>query len=139
MQKETELAMAFNILIVDDSPAMRRVVRRVVDISGVDIGTFLEAGNGLEALAVLRAEWVDLVMTDINMPEMDGEELLLEVRRDPALAGIPVLVVSTDRSEGRAKQMILLGADGYVSKPFLPATLSQEMHRLLGGAPDESF
>jgi two-component system chemotaxis response regulator CheY len=131
--------MAFNILIVDDSPAMRRVVRRVVDISGVDVGTFLEAGNGLEALVVLRAEWVDLIMTDINMPAMDGEELLLEVRKDPALTTIPVLVVSTDSSEGRAKQMLSLGADGYISKPFLPATLSHEMYRLLGGAPNESF
>jgi two-component system chemotaxis response regulator CheY len=131
--------MAFNILIVDDSPAMRRVVRRVVDIAGVDVGNYLEAGNGVEALAVLRNEWVDLIMTDINMPEMDGEELLLQVRNDPALATIPVLVVSTDRSEGRVKQMISLGADGYVSKPFLPATLSQEMYRLLGGTPNESF
>jgi len=131
--------MAFNILIVDDSPAMRRVVRRVVDIAGVDVGNYLEAGNGVEALVVLRTEWVDLIMTDINMPEMDGEELLLQVRNDPALATIPVLVVSTDRSEGRVRQMISLGADGYVSKPFLPATLSQEMYRLLGGTPNESF
>jgi len=131
--------MAFNILIVDDSPAMRRVVRRVVDIAGVDVGNYLEAGNGVEALVVLHNEWVDLIMTDINMPEMDGEELLLEVRNDPALATIPVLVVSTDRSEGRVRQMISLGADGYVSKPFLPATLSQEMYRLLGGTPNESF
>jgi len=131
--------MAFNILIVDDSPAMRRVVRRVVDIAGVDVGNYLEAGNGVEALVVLRTEWVDLIMTDINMPEMDGEELLLEVRNDPALATIPVLVVSTDRSQGRVRQMISLGADGYVSKPFLPETLSLEMYRLLGGTPNESF
>jgi len=131
--------MAFNILIVDDSPAMRRVVRRVVDIAGVDVGNYLEAGNGVEALVVLHNEWVDLIMTDINMPEMDGEELLLQVRNDPALATIPVLVVSTDRSQGRVRQMISLGADGYVSKPFLPETLSLEMYRLLGGTPNESF
>jgi len=132
--------MAFNILIVDDSPAMRRVVRRVVDLSGVDTGKYLEAGNGVEALTVLRSEWVDLIMTDINMPGMDGEELLREVRLDPMLASIPVLVVSTDRSDARVKQMMAIGADGYVSKPFMPAELSQEMHRLLGGeVPDESF
>ena len=131
--------MSFNILIVDDSPAMRRVVRRVVDISGLDVGKYMEAENGIEALTVLRAAWVDLIMTDINMPGMDGEELLLEVRKDPLLAAIPVLVVSTDRSDARARQMISLGANGYVSKPFLPSTLSEEMYRLLGGAPDESF
>ncbi len=129
--------MAFNILIVDDSPAMRRVVRRVVEMSGISIGLYLEAGNGNEALIKLRSEWIDIVMTDINMPDMDGEQLLVEVRRDPALADIPVLVVSTDRSEARAKQMIALGADGYVSKPFLPATLRQEMQRLLGDTPNE--
>jgi two-component system chemotaxis response regulator CheY len=82
---------------------------------------------------------VDLIMTDINMPDMDGEELLLEVRKDPLLADIPLIVISTDRSDSRAKQMISLGADGYVSKPFLPSTLSEEMYRLLGGAPDASF
>lgn len=131
--------MAFNILIVDDSPAMRRVVRRVVDISGTDVGTLFEAGNGLEALALLREEWVDLIMTDINMPDMDGEQLLLEVRKDPVLASVPVLIVSTDRSNARVEQMMTLGADGYLSKPFLPATLSGEIHRLLGGATDESL
>ncbi|MGD0796904.1 MAG: response regulator [Acidobacteriaceae bacterium] len=127
--------MAYNILIVDDSPAMRRVVKRVVEICGVEVGNYLEAGNGIEALAQLRTQWVDLIMTDINMPEMDGEELLLEVRKDPNLASIPLLVVSTDRSDARIKQMLDLGADGYVSKPFLPAVLSEEMYRLLGGAP----
>jgi two-component system chemotaxis response regulator CheY len=134
-----EQAMAFNILIVDDSPAMRRVVRKVVGMSGVDVGAYHEAGNGLEALDTLRAEWVDLIMTDINMPEMDGEKLLLEVRKDPALAAIPVLVVSTDRSESRVKQMISLGADGYVSKPFMPDVLRDQIYKLLGGASDESF
>jgi two-component system, chemotaxis family, chemotaxis protein CheY len=131
--------MAFNILIVDDSPAMRRVVRRVVDLSGVQVGKYLEAADGKQALAVLRAEWVDLVMTDINMPEMDGEELLLELRKDDTLASIPVPVVSTDRSEARIRQMLALGADGYISKPFMPAALCEEMHRLLGGASNEGF
>ena len=131
--------MAFNILIVDDSPAMRRVVRRVVDLSGVQVGKYLEAGDGYQALTVLRAEWVDLIMTDINMPEMDGEQLLLEVRKDDTLASIPLLVVSTDQSEPRITQMLALGANGYISKPFAPAVLSEEIHRLLGGVSDESF
>jgi len=131
--------MAFNILIVDDSPAMRRVVRRVVGLSGVQVGNYLEAGDGKQALTVLRAEWVDLILTDINMPEMDGEELLVAVRKDDTLKSIPVLVVSTDQTEARIEQMLALGADGYISKPFAPAALSEEMHRLLGGVPDESF
>ena len=131
--------MAFNILIVDDSPAMRRVVRRVVDLSGVDVGKYLEAGDGLQALAVLHADWVDLVITDINMPEMDGEELLVQVKQDSMLASIPVLVCSTDQSEARIQQMTALGADGYISKPFMPAAFSEQITKLLGGAANESF
>ena len=131
--------MAFNILIVDDSPAMRRMIRRVVDLSGVDLGTCLEAGNGREALAVLRSKWVDIVLTDINMPEMNGEELVIELRKDDALSTVPVLVVSTDQSASRIDRMMSHGANGYLPKPFLPGELCSEMHRLLGGPSDESF
>jgi two-component system chemotaxis response regulator CheY len=118
---------------------MRKVVRRVVDISGVQVGKYMEASNGAQALTILRSEWVDLVMTDINMPDMNGEELLIEVRHDRGLADIPVLVVSTDRSETRIRQMIAAGASGYISKPFFPAALSEEIHRLLGDACDDSL
>jgi two-component system chemotaxis response regulator CheY len=131
--------MAFNILIVDDSPAMRRVVRRVVDLSGFEVGKYLEAGDGLQALSVLRAEWVDLIVTDINMPGMDGEELLLAVRGDALLSAIPVLVVSTDQTTARIEGMMANGANGYISKPFMPAALSEQMSRLLGGTPDAGF
>jgi two-component system chemotaxis response regulator CheY len=131
--------MAYNVLIVDDSPAMRRVVRRVVDLSGVSVGKHLEAGNGVEALDVLHREWVDIIVTDINMPEMNGEELLIAVRHDPVLATIPVLVLSTDQSTLRAERMLAQGANGYLSKPFMPADLSDHMTRLLGGESDDSF
>jgi two-component system chemotaxis response regulator CheY len=131
--------MAFNILIVDDSPAMRRVVRRVVDLSGFEVGKYLEAGDGRQALSVLRSEWVDLIVTDINMPEMDGEQLLIAVRQDAMLSEIPVLVVSTDQSASRIEDMMAHGANGYVSKPFMPAALSEQMYKLLGGVPDAGF
>ncbi len=131
--------MAFSILIVDDSPAMRRVVRRVVDLSGFDIGKYLEAGDGCQALTVLHAEHVDLIVTDINMPVMDGEQLLLAIRSDRDLAGIPVLVVSTDQSAARVQYMMDHGANGYISKPFVPAALSEQMYKLLGGEPDAGF
>ncbi len=131
--------MAFIILIVDDSPAMRRVVRRVVDLSGFEIEKYLEAGDGNEALKVLHAEHVDLIVTDINMPVMDGEQLLLSVRSDESLAGIPVLVVSTDQSATRVQDMMAHGANGYISKPFMPSTISEQMYKLLGGTPDAGF
>jgi two-component system chemotaxis response regulator CheY len=131
--------MAFNILIVDDSPAMRRVVRRVVDLSGFEVGKYLEAGDGIQALSVLYSEWVDLIVTDINMPGMDGEQLLMAVRKDSLLANIPVLVVSTDQTASRIEGMMAHGANGYISKPFMPAALSEQMNLLLGGTPDASF
>ena len=131
--------MPYNILIVDDSPAMRRVVRRVVDLSGFEVGKYLEAGDGVQALTVLRSEWVDLIVTDINMPVMDGEQLLIEVRHDAMLSQIPVLFVSTDQSASRIEGMMANGAKGYISKPFMAAALSEQMYKLLGGAPDAGF
>ena len=124
--------MAYNVLIVDDSPAMRAFVRRVLDLSGLTVGRYLEAGHGREALDLLEREWVDIVLTDLNMPTMDGEQLVRHVELDESLRAIPVLVVSTDRTEGRVRQMMTLGAKGYVTKPFLPETLREEIERVLG-------
>jgi two-component system chemotaxis response regulator CheY len=124
--------MAYNVLIVDDSPAMRSFVRRVLDLSGLTVGKCLEAGNGREALDLLREEWVDVVLTDLNMPTMDGEQFVRCVEGDDSLRTIPVLVVSTDRTEGRAQQLLTLGAKGYVTKPFLPETLREEVEKVLG-------
>lgn len=124
--------MAYNVLIVNDSPAMRSFVRRVLDLSGLGIGACLQAGNGQEALNVLREEWVDVVLTDINMPTMDGEQFVQRLKDDDALRSIPVVVVSTDRTEGRVRQMLTLGAKGYVAKPFLPETLREEVEKVLG-------
>jgi two-component system chemotaxis response regulator CheY len=124
--------MAYNVLIVDDSKVMRSFVRRVLEMSGLTIGKCLEAGDGREALDLLGEEWVDVVLTDINMPTMDGEQFLRHLEADESLRSIPVVVVSTDRTAGRVEQMMNLGARGYVTKPFLPETLRQEMKRVLG-------
>ena len=124
--------MAFNVLIVDDSPAMRSFVRRVLSLSLLEVGRCIEAGNGREALDLLRKEPVDVVLTDINMPTMDGEQFVRCLDADNSLRRIPVLVVSTDRTENRVRQMLTLGAKGYVTKPFLPETLREEIERVLG-------
>lgn len=125
--------MAFNVLIVDDSPAMRKLIRRVLMLSGLELSQCLDAGNGQEALELLRAHWVDIVLTDINMPVMNGEQLLKEISSDALLETIPVLVISTDRTEARLQRMMALGARDYVTKPFLPETLGYAMERLLAG------
>jgi two-component system, chemotaxis family, chemotaxis protein CheY len=123
--------MAYNVLLVDDSPAMRSFLRRVLELSGLPVGTCLEAGNGQEALELLGRQWVDVVVTDLNMPVMDGEQFVRVVEQDESLRAIPVVVVSTDRTEGRVRRMIALGAKGYVAKPFLPETLREELEKVL--------
>jgi two-component system chemotaxis response regulator CheY len=128
--------MALNIMIVDDSPVMRSFIRRVVGLTGLEVGEFYEAGHGGEALQLLRKSWVDLVLTDINMPHMNGEEFIRELESDELLRTIPVIVVSTDSTSARVQQMMTLGAKGYVSKPFLPATLRDEVEKILGVARD---
>jgi two-component system chemotaxis response regulator CheY len=77
---------------------------------------------------------VDFILTDINMPVMDGEQLLTNLDADEALRGIPVIVVSTDRTAVRVQKMLSLGAKGYVTKPFLPETLREEIERVMGVA-----
>ena len=128
--------MAYRILIVDDSPAMRAFVRRVLDLSGFEASLCVEAANGAEALRFLRAEWMDAIVTDINMPVMDGEELLRNLATDDLLRSIPVIVISTDATEGRIERLLSLGARGYVTKPFAPEDLRQELDRTLGAAHD---
>jgi two-component system chemotaxis response regulator CheY len=124
--------MAYNVLIVDDSPAMRSFVRRVIDMSGLEIGRYMEAENGQAAVDVLRADWIDVVLTDINMPVMDGDRFVRVMKADESLSQIPVIVVSTDRTESRVQQMMDLGANGYVTKPFMPETLRDAIENALG-------
>ena len=125
--------MALRILIVDDSTAMRAFIRRTIVLSGLEEAQFLEASNGHEALDLLNREWVDVILTDINMPGMDGEELMRHLEADELLQSIPAVVVSTDGTEARIRQMLSMGACGYVKKPFLPETLRAELDRVLGG------
>ena len=127
--------MAFRVLIVDDSAAMRGFVRRVVELSGFEADIFLEAGDGKEALDLLSANWVDVVLTDINMPNMNGEELLSSMSADETLSTIPAIVVSTDGTDLRRSRMQELGARGYVRKPFTPEELRAKLEEVLG-VPD---
>jgi two-component system chemotaxis response regulator CheY len=128
--------MALNIMIVDDSPVMRAFIRKVVGLTGLEVGEYSEAGDGEAALKSLAERWVDLVLTDINMPNMNGEEFVRCMEKDDLLRSIPVIVVSTDSSHSRVQQMLALGAKGYVSKPFLPEELRDEVEKALRGAHD---
>ena len=90
--------MAYRVLIVDDSRAMRTFVRRVIELSGFELSDCFEASDGWQEseLDVLRAEWVDAILTDINMPGMDGQEFLRRLAEDELFRSIPAIVISTD-------------------------------------------
>jgi len=128
--------MAFNVLIVDDSSSMRAIVKKIIKVSGFNIGELLEAADGKEAIKVLADEWVDLVLTDINMPNMSGLELISEIKKDEMLKSIPVVMVTTEGSEKRIQESMKLGASGYIKKPFLPEDIKRTLSAIMGEDED---
>jgi two-component system chemotaxis response regulator CheY len=131
--------MPIDVMLVDDSSAIRKMIRRVLDITGLDLGRVEEAANGREALEKLAGLPVDIVLTDINMPEMDGEVFVRHLREDARLGAIPVVVVSTDSTSLRRQRLESLGAQGYLSKPFTPEKLRDELERVLGQCCTDAF
>ena len=124
--------MSFNLLIVDDSSSMRSVVKKIVGLSGIDVNQLLEADNGRRALEVLGGDWVDAVILDINMPEMNGLELLKKMGEDTLMKSIPVVMISTEASEAHIKTAFELGAKGFIRKPFLPEEVGKMLLGVLG-------
>jgi two-component system, chemotaxis family, chemotaxis protein CheY len=118
-------------LIVDDSSVMRKIVARALQQGGLSLGQILEAGNGSEALEILRREKVDLVLSDINMPVMDGLEFVRQLRSVENAQGIPVVMITTEGSESHVMEAISCGARGYIRKPFTPDQMKQHVLPLL--------
>jgi two-component system chemotaxis response regulator CheY len=115
-------------LIVDDSSVMRKIVERALRQAGLEPLVVLEAGSGTEGIDLLRSKSVDLILSDINMPLMDGLEFLREIRRQNLAPGVPVVMITTESSEEHVKQAIQSGAQGYIRKPF---TAEQVKERVL--------
>ena len=116
---------------------MRTMVIKTLRLSGVPVGEVFQAANGEEGLEHLHANWVDLVLLDLNMPQMNGEELLAEIRSNPETTSVAVIVVSTEGSEARIKRIRDLGAQ-FVHKPFRPEEL-RAVIRDLTGVSDDTF
>ncbi len=130
--------MAFNILVVDDSSVMRAIIIKALRLSQLPLGEVHQAANGKEALKVLEENWVDLALVDINMPVMDGEEMMNHLRQNPATAQLPVIVVSTEGSETRKEVLRQKGAS-FVHKPFTPETLRDAVLKTLGGSGEQKI
>ena len=107
-------------LIVDDSSVMRKIVERSLRQAGLSIAQIMEAGNGAEALAAVQKNQVDLILCDINMPVMDGLEFVKQLAAMESAKTIPVVMITTEGSEGHVVQALSAGAEGYIRKPFTP-------------------
>ena len=121
-------------LIVDDSSVMRKIVERALRQAGLDPLVVHEAGSGVEGLEVLKATHVDLILSDINMPSMDGLEFLRQIRAQNLAPGVPVVMITTESSEEHVKQAILAGARGYIRKPFTAEQVKERVLPLLTAA-----
>ena len=119
------------ILIVDDSSVMRKIVERCLRQAGLDPIVVFEAGSGIEGLKVLRDQTVDLILSDINMPSMDGLEFLNQIKSQNLAPGVPVVMITTESSEAHVKQAISAGARGYIRKPFTAEQVKERVLPLL--------
>lgn len=121
-------------LIVDDSSVMRKIVERALRQAGLSLVKVHEAASGVEALEVLRKEKVELILSDINMPNMDGLEFLRQLRAEDLAPEVPVVMITTESSEEHVKEALLAGAQGYIRKPFTPEQVKERVLPLLGAA-----
>ena len=123
--------MESDVLVVDDSAAIRKILQRVLRQTGIAIRTIHEAGDGQQALEVLKAQRIDLVLTDINMPVMDGLQLLATIKSTPSWKPIPVVMITTEGGEAKVSEAVKLGAAGYVRKPFTADQIKEKLAGIL--------
>lgn len=119
------------VLIVDDSSVMRKILVRSLHQAGLELETVLEANDGAEALAMAQEAPVDLILSDIHMPTMDGLEFVRLLQSIETTRGTPVLMITTEGSEPRLAQAISYGASGYIRKPFTPDQVREKVTSLL--------
>lgn len=123
--------MALDVMIVDDSAAIRKILQRVLIQADVPLGKVHEAGDGAEALEKLKSTTVGLILSDINMPNMDGLELLSALKAQEATKSVPVIMVTTEGSSSRVMEAVNLGASGYVRKPFTADQIKEKLAGLI--------
>ena len=123
--------MALNVLIVDDSAVMRAMILKTMRMAGLPMGEVYQAANGQEGLEALDAHWIDLIIADINMPVMNGEEMIRSLRQNPDTAQTPVVVVSTEGSQTRIERLNRMGVK-FVHKPFTPEIIRDTVMEITG-------
>jgi two-component system, chemotaxis family, chemotaxis protein CheY len=123
--------MRIRALIVDDSSVMRKIIERALRQACLEVDAVFEASSGAEGLEVLKAQNVDIIFSDINMPVMDGLDFLRQLRAQNLAVGIPVVMITTESSAEHVKQAIEAGARGYIRKPFTPEQIKERVLPLL--------
>ncbi len=123
--------MALDVLIVDDSAAIRKILQRVLNQAEIPLGIVYEAGDGLEAIEALKKNMVGLVLSDINMPNLDGIQMLSQIKANDLWKGIPVVMVTTEGSQAKVMEAVNLGAAGYVRKPFTADQIKEKLSGLI--------
>jgi|SRR5580692_2273392 two-component system chemotaxis response regulator CheY len=125
--------MSIRALIIDDSSVMRKIVERSLRQAGIDLSDVFQAGNGAEALRVLKDSAVDLILCDINMPVMDGLEFIKQLPSVEKARNVPVVMITTEGSETHVVQALACGARGYIRKPFTPEQVKEHVIPVLSG------
>jgi two-component system chemotaxis response regulator CheY len=123
--------MPLDVLIVDDSAAIRKILQRVLRQTDLPLGQIWEASDGLEGMRMLAENSVGLIFSDINMPTMDGIEMLASIKGNAALKAIPIIMITTEGSQEKVMQALKLGASGYVRKPFTPDQIKDKLAGLV--------
>lgn len=123
--------MSVNVLVVDDSAVMRSMIAKTIKLSGLKLGEIHQAANGQEGLEALNQHWIDLVIADINMPVMNGEEMIDKMLEHPEFKDIPIVVVSTEGSQTRVKRLQNKGTR-FIHKPFTPEVIRDTVKEFLG-------
>jgi two-component system chemotaxis response regulator CheY len=116
-----------DVLIVDDSAAIRKILRRVLQQAELPIGQVFEAGDGLEAMESLKRQKVQLILSDINMPNMDGLQFLGKLKADQEWKNVPVVMITTEGSQAKVMEAVQLGASAYVRKPFTAEQIKEKL------------
>lgn len=124
--------MAYTVLLVDDSETIRMAMIRAFSMAKLPMDEIIQAPDGLKAMEVLRSRWIDMVLTDINMPNMGGMELVAAMKSDAELSEIPVAVISTEGSQTRIAELMQKGISGYLRKPCKPEDIRDLLHKTLG-------
>lgn len=123
--------MGISFLIVDDSLNIRAFIKKTLNMTDIDIKDIYEASNGEEAIEILKEKCVDFVLTDINMPKMDGLSMIKNIKCQEKFRDMKIIIISTEGSREKILEGVKMGASGYLKKPFGPEEIMELLQELM--------